>query len=149
MSEQMSINSKDLAELYLKNSSVEILAGLMKKNKIYVITKDLEEQYQSYSKLERKLEEELSQLPGNYLARWITQDYLLDSQPFSERNLKRRGSLFEVGAEQLFLQSLYSRTTYFIFLQIEVAYSMTKSLNKINSCLYLPSEKYEQAINNM
>lgn len=45
MSEQMSINSKDLAELYLKNSSVEILAGLMKKNKIYVITKDLEEQY--------------------------------------------------------------------------------------------------------
>lgn len=42
MNEQININNKDLEEIYYKNSSVEILAGLLKKVKIYVVSKDLD-----------------------------------------------------------------------------------------------------------
>lgn len=57
-----------MEETYYKNSSVEILSALMKKVKIYVVSKDLD----SPSPLHLKLEEELNRLPPNYLARWTT-----------------------------------------------------------------------------
>jgi hypothetical protein len=41
MSDQININSTDLEEIYYKNSAVEILSGLLKKIKVYVITKEL------------------------------------------------------------------------------------------------------------
>lgn len=43
MSDQIGINSTDLEEIYYKNSAVEIFCGLLKKIKVYVITKDLEQ----------------------------------------------------------------------------------------------------------
>jgi hypothetical protein len=43
MTDQININSLDLEEIYYKNSAVEILAGLLKKIKVYVITKELEQ----------------------------------------------------------------------------------------------------------
>lgn len=42
MSDIVSLNCEDLEEIYYKNSSVEILAALQKKEKIYVISNNLE-----------------------------------------------------------------------------------------------------------
>jgi hypothetical protein len=42
MSDQLTVNSQDLEEVYYKNSSAEILAALLKKEKIYVVSNSLE-----------------------------------------------------------------------------------------------------------
>ena len=88
MSDQININSLDLEEIYYKNSAVEILAGLLKKIKVYVITKELEQTHSMHN----YIEEELCKLPPNYLPRWITEEC------FSHQNLcnklKRQASIF-------------------------------------------------------
>jgi hypothetical protein len=57
-----------LEDIYYKNSAVEIFSGLLKKMKVYVITKELEKAHS----LHTYIEEELCKLPSNYLPRWIT-----------------------------------------------------------------------------
>lgn len=69
MFDQISINSTDLEEIYYKNSAVEILAGLLKKIKVYVITQELEQTHP----LHTYVEEELCKVPQHYLPRWITE----------------------------------------------------------------------------
>lgn len=118
----------------------------MKKIKIYVVSKDLE----APSALHLVLEEELNHLPPNYFARWITQDSISQTQTASfSKNLKRTGSLFEIGPEELYLQSLYSLTSYFMILDLEVAFALNNVFSRVSCCLYLPSKTYEEAINNL
>lgn len=70
MSDQINISSTDLEKIYYKNSAVEILSGLLKKIKVYVITKELEQTHSLHS----YIEEELCKLPPHYLPRWITEE---------------------------------------------------------------------------
>ena len=53
----------------------------------------------------------------------------------------KKGSLFDVRAEELHLQSLYSLTSYFILLELETALELNHQSCRVPTCLLLPAEQ--------
>ena len=146
MSDEIGINSCDFHDIYYSNSNLQTICGLLKKIKIYVISKGFDVNIP----LHKEIEEELMKLPNNYLARWITVDYFLGkhSNNFNLK-LRKRASLFDIQKEEMKLPSLsnlYNRNSFFIVLELETAIALKQSISKTPTCLKLQSDQYEQTI---
>lgn len=112
--------------------------------KLYVISKETE----INSPFLEYVEQQLKELPGTCLVKWISDDCLVscEKKHSSFRRLKKRASMFEVKEEELQIESLYSRTSYFMFLEIETAIKFQGKTGNVPTCLFLPSAKYNEAI---
>lgn len=86
------------------------------------------------------------------MTRWLTGDCIegeCKGKGKVKMKLKKTGSLFDVGSEELHLQSLYSKTSYFILMEVEVALQLEKMLGRVSCCLYVASAEYQQVIDNL
>jgi hypothetical protein len=80
------------------------------------------------------------------MARWVTADSLFLGQKVTPTNRKRHSSLYEVLEEEVHLESLYSRTSYFLFLDVETVLKFQSYIGKVPCCLLLPADKYQEVI---
>ena len=87
-------------------------------------------------------------MPPNFMTKWINANCFLGMEPVSMK-LRRRSSVFDVGKEELHLDNLYSRTSYFVILDLTTAITLTLSSIKVPTCLYLPSSFYKEVIDNL
>jgi hypothetical protein len=143
MSDEIAISSGDLEEIYYNSSAVEIFCGLLKKVKVYVVGDEPDLTVPFYA----HLEDSLRRLPQHYLARWIAPDCLSNRTLNSlQLKLRKRDSLFEVGAEELQLEALYSRTSYFLLLEVETALKLQENLCRVPTCLYLPADQFKEVM---
>jgi hypothetical protein len=92
MSDEIVINSGDLEEIYYNNSTLEIFSNLLKKTKLYVISKE----FDPNNPLHVLLEQQMSQMPPNFMTKWINANCFLGMEPVSMK-LRRRSSVFDVG----------------------------------------------------
>ena len=101
MSDEIAISSGDLEEIYYSVSSVEVFSGLLKKTKVYVISRECDLK----QKLHAEVEKDLTGLPTSYMARWITTESFLRSSngkdKLEELKFTKKGSLFDARAEDL------------------------------------------------
>lgn len=81
------------------------------------------------------------------MIKWISSDAML-GLPNAETSLKfkKRGSLFEVGQEELHLESLYSRTSFFLILDLETIKDLNNTCLSVPACLFLPASAFDEAI---
>jgi len=99
MSDEIQVDSCDLEEIYYSSNPLEIFCGLLKKFKLYVISREIDDcPFLFY------VEKQLKQLPPDYMARWITADCLFGKQKSNSNNkTKRHSSIYEVLEEEIHL----------------------------------------------
>lgn len=87
------------------------------------------------------------------MTRWINGDCIKSKSALGlsgvRNKFRKAGSLFDVEAEELNNHSLFSKTSYFIILEVEIALLIADMLHRISCCLYISSDKYDTVIDNL
>ena len=100
---------------------------------------DLEDGFQ------RLVLEKTRELSRQYLTKWITAECFdgekREAIKFSHRSI---GTIFDIEEEEIHADSLYSKTSFYLFIDLESVKTLNKELGHIVGCLFLPSEKFEE-----
>jgi hypothetical protein len=83
------------------------------------------------------------------MSRWINVDSFLGLAPGISMKLRRRSSVFDVGNEELHLEALYSRTSYFMLLDLDTAIALSNRFSHVPTCLFVPSSEYSDVIDSL